>query len=75
MAERVSMDVERAEVSPVEIKLDYKPKRINMNSLRKGHLGELINLFHFEDSKVVLRHATVRGVCVWLSERLMRFRY
>jgi autophagy-related protein 2 len=54
---------ERAEVSPIEMKLDYKPKRININSLRKGHLGELINLFHFEDSKVVLRHATVRGVC------------
>lgn len=57
-----SFESERAEVSPIEIRLDYKPKRINMNSLRKGYLGELINLFHFEDSKVVLRHATVRGV-------------
>jgi autophagy-related protein 2 len=30
-------------------------------------LGELINLFHFEESKLTLRHATIRGVSKILS--------
>lgn len=59
---------ERAEVSSIEVKLDYKPKRLDLNALRKGSMGELINLFHFEESRLVLRHASVRGVsldCHW----------
>lgn len=57
--------VQFAEVLPIKIKLDYKPKRIDYNLLRQGKTIELMNFFHFEGSEMVLRHITLRGINGW----------
>ncbi|SNX82554.1 related to APG2 - required for sporulation [Melanopsichium pennsylvanicum] len=57
--------VQFAEVLPIKIKLDYKPKRVDYNLLRQGRTIELMNFFHFEGSEMVLRHITLRGINGW----------
>ncbi|TKY84955.1 hypothetical protein EX895_006035 [Sporisorium graminicola] len=57
--------VQFAEVLPIKIKLDYKPKRVDYNLLRQGKTIELMNFFHFEGSEMVLRHTTLRGINGW----------
>lgn len=57
--------VQFAEVLPIKIKLDYKPKRVDYNLLRQGKTIELMNFFHFEGSEMVLRHVTLRGINGW----------
>ncbi|GMK55469.1 hypothetical protein CspeluHIS016_0205250 [Cutaneotrichosporon spelunceum] len=50
------------EIFPVELKLDYKPKRVDYSALRQGHTIELMNFFHFEGAEMTLRHVTLSGV-------------
>ncbi len=54
--------LEYVEVFPIEVKMDYKPKRIDFKAITKGKTAELLNLFHFEGSKMTLRHVTLNGV-------------
>lgn len=53
---------ESAELFPIKIKLDYKPKRVDYRALREGRTAELMNFFHFEGSEMTLRHITLSGV-------------
>jgi len=53
---------EHIEVFPVEIKLDYKPKRVDYRALKEGRTIELMNFFHFEGAEMTLRHITLTGV-------------
>lgn len=53
---------EHVEVFPVEIKLDYKPKRVDYKALKEGRTIELMNFFHFEGAEMTLRHITLTGV-------------
>ncbi|ETS60986.1 hypothetical protein PaG_04917 [Moesziomyces aphidis] len=57
--------IQFAEVLPIKIKLDYKPKRVDYNLLRQGKTIEMMNFFHFEGSEMVLRHITLRGISGW----------
>ncbi len=52
---------EQVEIFPVQIKLDYKPKRVDYNALREGKTIELMNFFHFEGSEMTLRHIMLSG--------------
>lgn len=54
--------VEQAEVFPVDIKLDYKPRRVDYRALRDGRTIELMNFFHFDGAEMTLRHITLTGV-------------
>jgi hypothetical protein len=54
---------EQAEVFPVDIKLDYKPRRVDYRALREGRTIELMNFFHFDGAEMTLRHITLSGVC------------
>lgn len=56
------MKPEHAEVFPVDIKLDYKPRRVDYRALREGKTIELMNFFHFDGSEMTLRHITLHGV-------------
>lgn len=47
---------------PVDIKLDYKPRRVDYRALREGKTIELMNFFHFDGSEMTLRHITLSGV-------------
>ena len=53
---------EHAEVFPVDIKMDYKPRRVDYRALRDGRTIELMNFFHFDGSEMTLRHITLSGV-------------
>ncbi|CDR48494.1 hypothetical protein NBRC10512_002153 [Rhodotorula toruloides] len=53
---------QRVEVLPVKLKVDYKPKRVDYNALRRGKTAELMNFFHFDGSEMTLRHLVVTGV-------------
>lgn len=46
----------------MDIKLDYKPRRVDYRALREGKTIELMNFFHFDGSEMTLRHITVSGV-------------
>ena len=55
-------DEEHAEVFPVGLKLDYKPRRVDYRALREGRTIELMNFFHFDGAEMTLRHLTLHGV-------------
>ncbi|KAL0581534.1 autophagy-related protein 2 [Marasmius crinis-equi] len=54
-----------AEVFPVDLKLDYKPRRVDYRALREGRTIELMNFFHFDGAEMTLRHITVSGITGW----------
>ena len=58
------------EIFPIELKLDYKPKRVDFAALREGKTSELMNFFHFDGAEMTLRHLTLSGIAGWtrLSE-------
>lgn len=53
---------EHVEIYPIELKLDYKPKRVDFAALREGKTMELMNFFHFDGAEMTLRHITLSGV-------------
>lgn len=57
--------IQHAEIYPIRLKLDYKPKRVDYNLLREGKTMELMNFFSFEGSEMTLRHVTIRGISGW----------
>ncbi|KAJ6502482.1 hypothetical protein C8R45DRAFT_818480 [Mycena sanguinolenta] len=54
-----------AEIFPVDLKLDYKPRRVDYRALREGKTIELMNFFHFDGAEMTLRHITLAGVTGW----------
>ncbi|KAF8654120.1 hypothetical protein AX16_003652 [Volvariella volvacea WC 439] len=54
-----------AEVFPVDLKLDYKPRRVDYRALREGRTIELMNFFHFDGAEMTLRHITLSGIKGW----------
>jgi hypothetical protein len=69
--DKVGSVIEHAEVFPVDIKMDYKPRRVDYRALREGKTIELMNFFHFDGSEMTLRHITLSGV----SSRMRRQSY
>ncbi|KAH9966770.1 hypothetical protein BC827DRAFT_1374003 [Russula dissimulans] len=57
--------LQRAEVYPVVLKLDYKPRRVDYRALRDGRTIELMNFFHFDGAEMTLRRLTLFGVAGW----------
>ncbi|EIW60338.1 uncharacterized protein TRAVEDRAFT_63914 [Trametes versicolor FP-101664 SS1] len=56
---------QQAEVFPIDLKLDYKPRRVDYRALREGRTIELMNFFHFDGSEMTLRHLTLNGITGW----------
>ncbi|TCD64536.1 autophagy- protein 2 [Steccherinum ochraceum] len=56
---------QQAEVFPVDLKLDYKPRRVDYRALRDGRTIELMNFFHFDGAEMTLRHITLTGITGW----------
>ncbi|WWC85245.1 uncharacterized protein L201_000107 [Kwoniella dendrophila CBS 6074] len=56
---------QHVEIFPIELKLDYKPKRVDFTALREGKTIELMNFFHFDGAEMTLRHITLSGVTGW----------
>ncbi|OCF39156.1 hypothetical protein I317_07055 [Kwoniella heveanensis CBS 569] len=56
---------QHVEIFPIELKLDYKPKRVDFTALREGKTIEVMNFFHFDGAEMTLRHVTLSGVTGW----------
>jgi autophagy-related protein 2 len=54
--------LQRAEVNSVQVKLDFKPKRVDYAGLRSGHTTEFMNFLILEEADMVLRHTIIYGV-------------
>lgn len=54
--------MQRVEVNPIRIKLDFKPKRIDYGGLRSGRTTEFMNFFILDQADMVLRRVILYGV-------------
>ncbi|KAI6784189.1 Autophagy-related protein-like protein [Emericellopsis cladophorae] len=54
--------VQRAEVLPIPVQLDFKPKRVDYAGLRSGHTSEFMNFVTLDQANLVLRHVILHGV-------------
>ncbi|MCJ1398362.1 autophagy- protein 2 [Xylographa trunciseda] len=54
--------IQRAEINSVQVKLDFKPKRVDYAGLRSGRTTEFMNFFILDQADMVLRHVIVYGV-------------
>ncbi|KZO99279.1 hypothetical protein CALVIDRAFT_534256 [Calocera viscosa TUFC12733] len=59
--------IQHVEVFPVDLKLDYKPKRVDYRALREGRTIELMNFFHWDGAEITLRHIQLSGVTGWAN--------
>lgn len=59
--------LEHVEIFPIQLKLDYKPKRVDYRALREGKTIALMNFFHFDAADITLRRITLSGVSVLIS--------
>ncbi len=60
---------EYAEIFPVDLKLDYKPRRVDYRALKQGNTIELMNFFHFDGAEMTLRHITMSGVSLGICRQ------
>ena len=54
--------IQRLEVNAVQLKLDYKPKRVDYGGIRSGHTTEFMNFLILDGSDITLRHCIVYGL-------------
>lgn len=53
---------QRVEINSVQVKLDFKPKRVDYAGLRSGHTTEFMNFLILDEADMVLRHTIIYGV-------------
>ena len=53
--------LQRVEVRPVSVRLDYKPKKIDYAGLRSGRATEFMNFFILDSADIFLRHTIIYG--------------
>lgn len=54
--------LQRVEINAVQVKLDFKPKRVDYAGLRSGRTTEFMNFFVLDGADMVLRHVIIYGV-------------
>ena len=54
--------LQRVEVNSIQVKLDFKPKRVDYAGLRSGHTTEFMNFFILDGADMVLRHVIIYGI-------------
>lgn len=54
--------LQRVEVNPIRLKLDFKPKRVDYSGLRSGKTTEFMNFFILDRADMVLRRVILYGV-------------
>jgi autophagy-related protein 2 len=54
--------LQRVEVNPVKVKLDFKPKRVDYGGLRSGRTTEFMNFFVLDQADMILRRVILYGV-------------
>ncbi|CAD1808874.1 Autophagy-related protein 2 CAD motif family protein [Candida parapsilosis] len=54
--------IQKFEISPVKLKIDYKPKKVDFMGLRSGRTAEFANFFILDGSKITLPRANLFGL-------------
>lgn len=54
--------LQRAEVNPIRLRLDFKPKRVDYAGLKSGRTTEFMNFFILDRADMVLRRVILYGV-------------
>nr|Q75E74.3 RecName: Full=Autophagy-related protein 2 [Eremothecium gossypii ATCC 10895] len=54
--------IQRFEVNSIDVKLDYKPKKVDYVGLKSGHTSELMNFFTLDGAKMTLKRVVLYGV-------------
>lgn len=54
--------IQRVEVNPIQLRLDFKPKRVDYGGLRSGRTTEFMNFFVLDRADMVLRRVILYGV-------------
>ncbi|KAK7186935.1 ATG C-terminal domain-containing protein [Paraphaeosphaeria sporulosa] len=54
--------IQRLAVNTVNLRLDYKPRKVDYRRLRSGSTTELMNFMTLEDTPILLRHAILYGI-------------
>jgi autophagy-related protein 2 len=54
--------IQRAEVNPVRLRLDYKPKKVDYAALRSGRTTEFMNFIILDRADMTLRRVILYGV-------------
>ncbi|KAA8564905.1 hypothetical protein EYC84_010675 [Monilinia fructicola] len=54
--------LQRVEINDVQVKLDFKPKRVDYAGLRSGHTTEFMNFLILDEADMTLRHTIIYGV-------------
>ncbi|KAI5951868.1 ATG2 [Candida jiufengensis] len=56
------MYIQKFEINPIKLKIDYKPKKLDYVGLRSGKSAELANLFILDGSKLTLPSVKLFGM-------------
>lgn len=59
--------LQRVEVRPVPVKLDFKPKRVDYAGLRSGRTSEFMNFFVLDGAAFTLKHVILYGCSGFLK--------
>ncbi|KAI5960516.1 ATG2 [Candida theae] len=54
--------IQKFEISPIKLKVDYKPKKVDFVGLRSGRTAEFANFFILDGSKITLPRAHLFGL-------------
>ncbi|KAI8811104.1 ATG C terminal domain-containing protein [Cladochytrium replicatum] len=57
--------IQYCEISPLKLKVDYKPKHVDYANIRGGNFVEFLNFFHLEGAEMTLRSVKLRGIKGW----------
>ncbi|KAK4944916.1 autophagy-related protein 2 [Elasticomyces elasticus] len=58
----IPLFLQRVEVNAIQVKLDFKPKRVDYAGLRSGRTTEMMNFFVLDRADMVLRRVILYGV-------------
>ncbi|CCD44364.1 hypothetical protein BofuT4P51000031001 [Botrytis cinerea T4] len=53
--------LQRVEVNSIDVKLDFKPKRVDYSGLRSGRTTEFMNFMILDGADMTLRHCIIHG--------------
>ncbi|KAF7922518.1 uncharacterized protein EAE98_008044 [Botrytis deweyae] len=53
--------LQRVEVNSIDVKLDFKPKRVDYSGLRSGRTTEFMNFMILDGADLTLRHCIIHG--------------
>ncbi|QSZ32914.1 hypothetical protein DSL72_002497 [Monilinia vaccinii-corymbosi] len=54
--------LQRVEINDIQVKLDFKPKRVDYAGLRSGHTTEFMNFLILDEADMTLRHTIIYGI-------------